>query len=417
MHRFQETLGKTIHSRKEPHVTHEELVQVTKWKLIRGKNRPRLLDLVRINTELAVSQATKKAFKKVSKDLNSAISALTNLKGIGPQTASAVLCAGYPEHCPFMADEAMLATPGVEASDYTHAEFVNFATQIKSCTDKLKELDPETKWTPHKVELTLWTHAIAKDLKPAILSAMPLPDGSPREVMVDDEVTSPSASATTDTSSVAVNGSNGNGKLHNGSNGSAAPLDEDSNISGPASVSGDEKSNDGSSSASTPGQGEGDDSSQSVEFRTPHQLSSPVHHVNSSSNGNTLTQQHAMTQHNSVTTVSNGSNSSNCSSTNATNGSNSNHGNGNSLGSGEESLEGDNSRNVPTLFSAESNGDASNLSSIIDEASASSIASLGTNTGDSTSIPDSVTSKVALTSSTAGDLASHEPALKKIRAE
>lgn len=139
-HRFQETLGKTIHSRKEPHVTHEELVQITKWKLIRGKNRPRLLDLVRINTELAVSQATKKAFKKVAKDLNSAINALTNLKGIGPQTASAVLCAGYPEHCPFMADEAMLATPGVEASDYTLAEFVNFATQIKSCTEKLKEL-------------------------------------------------------------------------------------------------------------------------------------------------------------------------------------------------------------------------------------------------------------------------------------
>ena len=116
------------------------MVQITKWKLIRGKNRPRLLDLVRINTELAVSQATKKAFKKVAKDLNSAINALTNLKGIGPQTASAVLCAGYPEHCPFMADEAMLATPGVEASDYTLAEFVNFATQIKSCTEKLKEL-------------------------------------------------------------------------------------------------------------------------------------------------------------------------------------------------------------------------------------------------------------------------------------
>lgn len=426
-------MGKTIHSRKEPHVIHEELVQVTKWKLIRGKNRKNLLDLVRINTELAVSQATKKAFKKVSKDLNSAISALTNLKGIGVQTASAVLCAGYPEYCPFMADEAMLATPGVEASDYTHAEFVNFATQIKSCTDKLKELDPETKWTPHKVELTLWTHAIAKDLKPAILSAMPLPDGSPRQVIVDDEATSPSASTNTDSSNVPVNGTNGNGKLHNGTNGSA--LDEDSNNSGPASVSGDEKSNDDSSSGSTPVQGEGDDSSQSVEFRTPHQLSSPNHLNNNnplatSNNGNSnnLTttttttstpstpQQHQMTQHNSVTTASNGSNSS-CSSTNATNGSNSNHGNGNSLGSGEESLEGDNSRNVPTLFSAESNGDASNLSSIIDEASASSIASLGTNTADSTSIPDSVTSKVALTSSTAGDLASHEPALKKIRAE
>lgn len=270
-------------------------------------------------------------------------------------------------------------------------------------------LDPESKWTPHKIELTLWTHAVAKELKPAVLSGLPLPDGTPREVIAEDEVASQSASTTTESSTVAVNGSNGNGKLHNGSNGSA--IDEDSNISVPASVSGDEKSNDGSSSSSTPGQGEGDDSSQSVEFRTPHQLTNSSCTSNNSNN----TQQHQTTQHNSVL-GSNGSNSS-CSSTNATNGSNSNHGNGNSLGSGDESLEGDNSRNVPTLFSAESNGDASNLSSIIDEASASSIASLGTNTGDSTSIPDSVTSKVALSSSTAGDLASHEPALKKIRAE
>lgn len=69
------------------YVTHEELVQITKWKLFRGKTRPRLLDLVRINTELAVKQATQKAFKKLP-NLSSAITALTNLKGIGPATAS-----------------------------------------------------------------------------------------------------------------------------------------------------------------------------------------------------------------------------------------------------------------------------------------------------------------------------------------
>lgn len=87
-HRYQETLPKVIHSRKEAHVTHEELVQITKWKLYRGKNRSRILDLVRINTELAVATTTKKAFKKASKDICAAINALTNLKGIGPATAS-----------------------------------------------------------------------------------------------------------------------------------------------------------------------------------------------------------------------------------------------------------------------------------------------------------------------------------------
>lgn len=85
--RYQETLPKNIHSRKDIYLTHEELVQVTKWKLQRGKARARLLDLVRINTELAVKQATTKAFKKLP-NLSSAITALTNLKGIGPATAS-----------------------------------------------------------------------------------------------------------------------------------------------------------------------------------------------------------------------------------------------------------------------------------------------------------------------------------------
>lgn len=99
IHRFHDTLPASIHARKDKHVTHEELVQITKWKLTRGKNRRQLLDLVRINTELAVKQTTQKAFRKIP-NLGAAISALTNLKGIGPQTASAVLCAGFPDHCP-----------------------------------------------------------------------------------------------------------------------------------------------------------------------------------------------------------------------------------------------------------------------------------------------------------------------------
>lgn len=177
-HRYQETLPKLIHSRKEAHVTHEELVQITKWKLFRGKNRSRILDLVRINTELAVASTTKKAFKKASKDICGAINALTSLKGIGPATASAILAAGYPEYCPYMADESMLSTPGVEATDYTLAEFSNYSDQIKKLTARLNEMDVEAKWTPHKVELALWTHYVAKELEPSILESLPPPSDS-----------------------------------------------------------------------------------------------------------------------------------------------------------------------------------------------------------------------------------------------
>ena len=51
---------------------------------------------------------------------------------------SAVLVAAYPELVPFMADETMLSTPGVEATDYTLAEYMNYAEQIISRTDRLK---------------------------------------------------------------------------------------------------------------------------------------------------------------------------------------------------------------------------------------------------------------------------------------
>ncbi|KFM76935.1 hypothetical protein X975_05777, partial [Stegodyphus mimosarum] len=109
---YQEQLPKIIQSRKPPYIVHEELIQIVKWKLMRGKFRPRLIDLVRINTESAVSATSRKAFRKPPKELSQAITALTNLKGVGPATASAILAAAFPDDVPYMADESMLSTPG-----------------------------------------------------------------------------------------------------------------------------------------------------------------------------------------------------------------------------------------------------------------------------------------------------------------
>ncbi|XP_013773319.1 uncharacterized protein LOC106458357 [Limulus polyphemus] len=172
---YQEQLQKIILSRKDPHIILEELIQITKWKLIRGKFRPRLMDLVKINTETAVKKTSKKAFRKLPK-ISDAITALTTLKGVGPATASAILSAGYPEQVAFMADESMLSTPGVEATDYTLAEYLNYHEQIKNCSERLNKKNPEGKWTPHKVELTLWTHYLAREMKPSLLEGMPKAD-------------------------------------------------------------------------------------------------------------------------------------------------------------------------------------------------------------------------------------------------
>jgi len=233
---FQTELPKKIKSRgpKEFFLTHEEIVQCIKWKLARGQFRPRLKDLVQMNTPRVVMQETKKAFRHIYKknDLESAVQALSNLKGVGPGLASAVLAAGAPHIAPFMADECLLSLPEMEGIDYTLKEYVRLVEKTKECVERLNSQGGN--WTPHDVELAVWTHYIARDLKPELLEDMPgkketsstkspaktpLENSSPPAVAPskDDTVTSSAeASANDDTSNdststaeVKTNGVNG----------------------------------------------------------------------------------------------------------------------------------------------------------------------------------------------------------------
>merc|ERR1711971_462730 len=171
---YQNELPKKIKSRgKEGHMTHEELVQLLKWKLARGKFRPRLKDLIQTNTPRVVMQETKKAFRAIDKrkDLEGAVNALSNLKGVGPAMASAVLSAMAPELAPFMADELLLSMPEVEGIDYTMKEYMKLVDQTKQCVERLNAQGGE--WTPHKVEMAVWTYYILRDLKPEALENLP----------------------------------------------------------------------------------------------------------------------------------------------------------------------------------------------------------------------------------------------------
>jgi len=171
---YQNDLPKKIKGRgKEGHVTHEELVQTIKWKLARGVFRPRLKDLIQMNTPRVVLQESKKAFRAIFKrnDLEAAMGALSNLKGVGPAMASAVLAAGCPELAPFMADECLLSMGDTEGIDYTMKEYMKLVAKTQACVDRLNEQGGS--WTPHKVELAVWTHYVARDTKPEILADMP----------------------------------------------------------------------------------------------------------------------------------------------------------------------------------------------------------------------------------------------------
>ncbi|XP_004927592.1 uncharacterized protein LOC101735385 isoform X2 [Bombyx mori] len=172
---YQNELPKKIKSRgKDAHMIHEELVQLMKWKQARGKFYPQLSYLIKVNTPRAVMQETKKAFRKLP-NIESAMTALSNLKGVGTATASALLAAASPEIAPFMADECVQAIPEMEGSDYTAREYLNFVSHIRNVCDRLNEEQNGCgkKWFPHMVELALWTHNIVSDLQPQLLGKEP----------------------------------------------------------------------------------------------------------------------------------------------------------------------------------------------------------------------------------------------------
>ncbi|PKI72478.1 hypothetical protein CRG98_007145 [Punica granatum] len=113
-----------------PHITKSELSQLMKWKLTRGKWRPRLMDFVSSLDEGTVKSASQKAFQALP-DISKVVSELTVLKGVGPATASAILAAYAPEVAPFMSDEAMEAALG-SSKDYSLKQYMLFVEKLQA---------------------------------------------------------------------------------------------------------------------------------------------------------------------------------------------------------------------------------------------------------------------------------------------
>lgn len=217
---YQNELPKLIRARgKDAHMVYDELVQSMKWKQTRGKFYPQLSYLVKVNTPRAVIQETKKAFRKLP-NLEQAITALSNLKGVGTTMASALLAAAAPDSAPFMADECLMAIPEIEGIDYTTKEYLNFVNHIQATVERLNaEVGGEKPhWSPHRVELALWSHYVANDLSPEMLDDMPPPG---------------SGAAATGTASLSTNGSSS--KVLDGddtNDGVAVDLDDESQGAG-----------------------------------------------------------------------------------------------------------------------------------------------------------------------------------------
>uniref|UniRef100_A0A182LWG2 Uncharacterized protein n=1 Tax=Anopheles culicifacies TaxID=139723 RepID=A0A182LWG2_9DIPT len=248
---YQNELPKLIKTRgRDAHLLHEELVQTMEWKQTRGKFYPQLSYLIKINTPRAVVMETKKAFRKLP-NLEQALNALSNLKGVGITMASALLAAAAPESAPFMADECLMAIPDIEGIDYTAKEYLKFVTHIQQTMERLNMEEEsngaavesanenkdstanggggeggadrgaadgegsesaakeggkgetaengasgktaaaagpkQKKWSAHSVELALWTHYVVSDLQPELLGGMPGNGNGVAAAAVDDD--------------------------------------------------------------------------------------------------------------------------------------------------------------------------------------------------------------------------------------
>lgn len=153
---YREDLPAAIAARKTPHVTHDELVRVTEWKMARGIFRPRNLVLVRGNAPELVERTSTAALAAIP-DPRRPIALLAELAGVGPATASAIAAAAAPDVYPFFDELVGAQVPGLGTVAFTPAYYARYAAALRDRADRLG--DP---WTPATVEQALWAHVGGK---------------------------------------------------------------------------------------------------------------------------------------------------------------------------------------------------------------------------------------------------------------
>lgn len=153
---YRQELPRLIAARDPAHVTLDELVRVTEWKMTRGVWRGRNLVLVKSNDPKAVVETSAGALA-LAPDPKRPITVLARLAGVGPATASAVAAAAFPETYPFFDEIAAAQVPGLGRVAYTAAYYSRYADALRRRAEALG-----AGWTPSDVERALWAHAGGK---------------------------------------------------------------------------------------------------------------------------------------------------------------------------------------------------------------------------------------------------------------
>lgn len=153
---YRNELPDAIAGRSPPHVTHAEIVKLAEWKMARGVWRARNLSLVRGNDSKLVMRTSADALAKIPHP-TAPISTLTELAGVGPATASAVVAAASPAIYPFFDELVAAQIPGLGGVTWTLAYYRRYAEALRERADQLGH-----RFTPVMVERALWAHVGGK---------------------------------------------------------------------------------------------------------------------------------------------------------------------------------------------------------------------------------------------------------------
>ena len=134
---YQLTLPAII--KDQQHLTKEDGIKLIEWKGKRGKFRPALVKYARDQDDEALREASKDALDILSaeksaacidaRQIMKALRKLTQLRGIGPATASAILSA-MDARVPFMSDEALIVCLGKR--EYTEKAYERLVQCIQA---------------------------------------------------------------------------------------------------------------------------------------------------------------------------------------------------------------------------------------------------------------------------------------------
>eukprot|EP00752_Nemacystus_decipiens_P008466 g7566.t1 len=195
----------------KPYILKEELVKVVQWKLWIGANRPSLLKYAQDQNAAKVEAKSREAFDHLpwrsssasspasaararvpSDAVKSAVKTLSSdLKGVGPATASAVLCA-LCGGCPFDADEVIDAVKRTGKRDYSLKEYLEVHEALDAKAARLG--DP---WDAERCRKALWSRAIHSRFQMAVppLESLPQPPPAPPRTAVGGGAGSPPSGA------------------------------------------------------------------------------------------------------------------------------------------------------------------------------------------------------------------------------